>query len=315
MHLYSYRSVDGGPRLGLQVCRSEGFFGELGCRRAFIFRNHEKLPPEERAERPRSILPDMSTMTVIIQTDRQIDIRMLREVSFLRDGVPGKASQGTISLLVSEEGKSRFNNQVSFSYVPGAVGTTKKNCKVFANGKFHVTGVRSASEALRTLGIVIGMIRALRPDCTDVNGQVKVLSATVQMLNTDFRLDAPLNLEQLRNTISTKYGVYSRYEPDHFPGCNIKFGGATVLAFKSGSVIITGAKRMGDVAHAFAFLLGAVTECPSVIDSTGRTKLWEEKKCQKESSRGKKRFVDQLVEDRLEDRTWEDMPAFEVATR
>lgn len=264
---------------------------------------------------PPATVPDLSTMTVIIQTDVQIDIAKLQEVSILDDGVPGASSLGRVSLLVSETRRSKFNNQVSFRYVPNAVEPSKKNCKVFQNGKFHLTGVRSAAEALRTLDIILRMIRALRPDCMTVDSGLNVQTAKVQMLNTDFRLNSPVNLEALRDTVLARYGVYSRYEPDHFPGCNIKFSSATILAFKSGCVIITGAKRMEDIARAYMFIVGAVTECPSVLNNTGKTSAWEEKNTKKETKRGKKRPFEHLLFDKVEDRTEEELPDFDVVTR
>jgi TATA-box binding protein (TBP) (component of TFIID and TFIIIB) len=260
-------------------------------------------------------LPDLSTMTVIVQTDCKIDISKLEEVSILDDGVPGASSLGRVSLLVSETRRSRFSNQVSFRYVPNAVEPSKTNCKAFRNGKFHLTGVRSAAEALETLDVVLRMIRALRPGCIKIDRGVAVQSAKVQMLNTDFRLNSPVNLEVLRDTVMSKYGAYSRYESDHFPGCNIKFASATILAFKSGCVIITGAKRMVDIARAYMFIVGAVTECPSVLNNTGKTSAWEEKNCKKETMRGKKRPFEHLLADGVEDSASEELPAFEVVTR
>ncbi|GAQ88704.1 TATA-box binding protein [Klebsormidium nitens] len=259
---------------------------------------------------PPASVPDVSTLTVIFQTDCKIDIKMLQEASLVTDRVPAEPALGSISLIATASKQAKFTNQVSFRYTPGKVGTTRKNCKVFANGKFHLTGARSAGEAIGTLKVVIRTIRALRPDCTQVERPVKVQSAKIQMINTDFRLNTPINLEALRDTITGKYGVYCRYEPDHFPGCNIKFASATVLAFKSESVIVTGAKRMEDIAQAFAFVIGAVTESPTVLNSQGRTPAWEEDNAKKERSRVGKRSFLELIEDKMDERATE-LPTFQ----
>lgn len=266
-------------------------------------------------EGPAATLPELSTMTVIFQTDCRVDIKMLHEASHVRDVIDAEPSLGSISLIAAAGSRqSKFTNQVSFRYIPGKVGTTRKNCKVFANGKFHLTGSRSAAEALSTLKVVLRTIRALRPDCVQLERPVKIQSAKIQMLNTDFRLNTPLNLEALRDTVTGKYGVYCRYEPDHFPGCNIKFASATILAFKSGSIIMTGAKCMGDISQAFAFILGAVTESPSVLNNHGRTPAWEEDNAKKERLReGKRSFVD-VLEDKMDDRATE-IPTFQVVDR
>lgn len=266
-------------------------------------------------EGPAATLPELSTMTIIFQTDCRVDIKMLQEAALIRDVIDAEPALGSISLIAAPGSRqAKFTNQVSFRYTPGKVGTTRKNCKVFSNGKFHLTGSRSAAEALSTLKLVLRTIKALRPECVQLERPVKIQSAKVQMLNTDFRVDTPLNLEALRDTVTSKYGVYCRYEPDHFPGCNIKFASATILAFKSGSIIMTGAKCMGDIAMAFAFILGAVTESPSVLNNQGRTTAWEEDIAKKVRSRdGKRSFVD-VLEDKLDDRATE-IPTFQVVDR
>lgn len=263
---------------------------------------------------PAATIPELSTMTVIFQTDCEIDIVKLREASAIHDGVPGEPSGGRIALLATGSKDSTFSNQVSFRYMPGTSASGRKNCKVFKRGKFHLTGARSAAEALRTLKVVIRVIRALRPDCTDEGRAVKVQSAKVQLLNTDFRLNSPVNLEALRDAILQKYGTYCRYEPDHFAGCNVKLRTATVLVFKSGCVIITGAKRMVDIAHAFAFIIGAVLECPAVLDSNGKTEAWEADIAKKEQRRLNRRSFVDLLDERVDDKNASELPSFEVVS-
>ncbi|GAQ90972.1 TATA-box binding protein [Klebsormidium nitens] len=262
-------------------------------------------------EGPPATLPDLSTMTVIFQTDSGIDIKKLQQASAITDRVAAEPALGSISMIATASKQAKFTNQVSFRYTPGKVGTTRKNCKVFANGKFHLTGARSAWEAVCTLKVVLRTIRALRPDCTQVDKLVKIQSAKVQMLNTDFRLNAPINLEALRDVVMERYGVFGLYEPDHFAGCNIKFAGATILAFKSGSIIITGAKRLEEIAQAFAFVIGAVTESPAVLSNQGRTPLWEQENAKKErTSAGKRSFLE-LLDDKVDERATE-IPTFQI---
>jgi hypothetical protein len=118
------------------------------------------------------------------------------------------------------------------------------------------------------------------------------------MINTDFRLNVPLNLEALRETTAGKYNVFCRYEPDQYPGCNIKFGECSILAFRSGCVIITGAKRLEDVSRAYAFILGIVSENPCVVDESG---VWLEDNAKEEAKRNSKRNFMDLLNDKMYD--------------
>jgi hypothetical protein len=121
------------------------------------------------------------------------------------------------------------------------------------------------------------------------------------MINTDFRLNVPLNLEALRETTAGKYNVFCRYEPDHYPGCNIKFAESSILAFRSRCVIITGAKRLEDVSRAYAFILGIVAENPCVVDESGSTRVWLEDNAKKEVKRSSKRNFMDLLNDKMYD--------------
>jgi TATA-box binding protein (TBP) (component of TFIID and TFIIIB) len=257
---------------------------------------------------PPASLPDLSTMTVVFETDQTNDIASLQAAS-AEKAWTGDERCGRLVLIAPPPDKGKFKNQVTFKFDPLRSGETVKSCKVFANGKFHMTGVRGASEALGTLALILRAIRALHASGHGADAPARLPSAKVQMLNTDFRLNAPLDLEALRETVANKYGTYCRYEPDQYPGCNIKVYESTILAFGSGCVIITGAKTLEDVSRAYAFILGVVIENPCVIHAAGRTREWEEKTAKKEVTRRAKRSFIEL----LSDRPYEGLPLFYIS--
>lgn len=249
---------------------------------------------------PPASLPDLSTMTVVFETDETNDIKSLQGAS-VEKAWAGDERCGRLVLVTPRPNAKRFRNQVSFKFDSGRPGDSIKSCKVFANGKFHITGARGATQALGTLALVLRAVRRLRHSDHGGDRPARILSAKVQMLNTDFRLNVPLDLEALRETATSKYAVYCRYEPDQYPGCNIKFSESTILAFRSGCVIITGAKTLEDVSRAYAFVLGVVLENPSVVDRTDCTTEWEEANAKKEAKRGSKRSFIDLLTDSLYD--------------
>jgi hypothetical protein len=111
-------------------------------------------------EGPPATLPDLSTMTVVFETDRTNDIASLQAAS-TEKAWNGDQKCGRLLLVTPPSDGGRFRNQVSFKFDPLKAGETTKNCKVFANGKFHITGVRSANEALGTLGLVMRTIHKI----------------------------------------------------------------------------------------------------------------------------------------------------------
>lgn len=260
-------------------------------------------------EGPPATLPDLSTMTVVFETDQTNDINSLQRAS-VEKAWEGDSRCGRLVLVAPDPNGRKFKNQVSFTFNPLRAGENTKSCKVFANGKFHMTGVRSANEALGILALILRTIRALQKNGQGDPGMVRLVSVKVHMINTDFRLNVPLNLEALYKTVAGKYAVVCGYEPDQYPGCNIKYGETSILAFKSGCVIITGAKRMEHVSRAYAFILGVVLENPCVIDGGGGSREWLDANAKKEAKRSLKRnFVD-LLNDRL----YDGVPVLEKAT-
>jgi TATA-box binding protein (TBP) (component of TFIID and TFIIIB) len=149
-----------------------------------------------------------------------------------------------------------FYNQVTLQH-----GT--KSIKVFKNGSLQVTGCKSP---LQFLGIAEDMCRFMEDDAGmgSMMGHIHVTDFRVQMINLNFEVGTALYLALLRDMFISK-GHMASYDADVYPGLNVKLRlqtGAmvTVLVFRSGKLIITGAKTAPDMEAAYSQVMLVLEE-------------------------------------------------------
>lgn len=151
--------------------------------------------------------------------------------------------------------RAEFFNQITMHH-----GT--KSIKVFKNGSMHVTGcsnplqfVDVATEVCALMGDVAGI------EANDGSGTIRVTRFDVQMINLNFAAGRHLFLQDLRDDFAAR-GCVASYDADTYPGLNVKLpiGGrwVTALIFRSGKVIITGAKTAVELSEAHAMVTAAV---------------------------------------------------------
>lgn len=146
---------------------------------------------------------------------------------------------------------SVFFNQITMRH-----GT--KSVKVFYNGSMHVTGCTSLAEFWKVATAVCAFMGDVAGiETTDKTGAVCIQHFNVQMINMNFGAGKGLFLQELRDTCAS-LGYIASYDSDTYPGLNIKLPVGdrriTVLMFKSGKVIITGAKTADELDRAHAMI-------------------------------------------------------------
>lgn len=146
---------------------------------------------------------------------------------------------------------SVFFNQVTLRH-----GT--KSIKVFDNGSVHVTGCTSPRQFLEVADAVckfMGDIAGIQT--VDGGDNVRLLDFDVQMINLNFGVERRLYLQGLRDEYAA-LGYVASYDSDTYPGLNVKLPvgdrRVTALLFKSGKVIITGAKTSEELEAAHAMV-------------------------------------------------------------
>lgn len=162
--------------------------------------------------------------------------------------------EGDGPLLASEaKTHKRKRSSVFFNQITMRHGT--KSVKVFYNGSMHVTGCTSPAEFWEVATAVCNfMSDTVAPQTTDGSEVVCIQGFDVQMINVNFGAGMELYLKGLRDTCAA-LGYMASYDADTYPGLNVKLPigerHVTVLLFKSGKVIITGAKTAAelDTAH------------------------------------------------------------------
>ena len=128
----------------------------------------------------------------------------------------------------------RFSNQVS---VRSNDVDTKHCCKLFHNGKIHVTGSKSVSDGIL---VVQEMLTKL------YKKEYVLVDFRIEMLNMDFQVNKELLLPSIyENALHDK--IHAVYNTTRYPGLKIPTPSGTVLMFSSGAVILTGCKCVSDV--------------------------------------------------------------------
>jgi TATA-box binding protein (TBP) (component of TFIID and TFIIIB) len=161
----------------------------------------------------------------------------------------------------------------------------KKVIKLFKNGGFQMTGISSEGMARSALTQLI----ALNKDCgiwtADSNPHIQKFDTC--MINSDYAIDKAIRRDRLYRTLVEEYGLWSSFEPTIYQGVNTKFFwnkmrpenappgicvcptpctgegdgysiGAckkiTIAPFRTGKIIITGAKKMEQLEDAYEFM-------------------------------------------------------------
>lgn len=150
-----------------------------------------------------------------------------------------RGRKGRPGTLAKRKPRAEFFNQVTMYH-----GT--KSIKIFKNGSMHVTGCASPMQFLDVASAACKMLQDTAGVCADDGGTVKVVDFSIQMINLNFAAPSALFLQELSQACAV-LGYHATYDADTYPGLNVKVPVGegrriTALLFKSGKIIITGAK-------------------------------------------------------------------------
>ena len=156
------------------------------------------------------------------------------------------------------------------------------NVKLFANGGIQMTGVTSKEFAREAIEWLLALIRTLPESPFKENASIERFS--VQLINTDYALNKFINQDALHKILINEYNLFSMLEKTIYQGVNTKFfynsnnpdsgvcncekickgqGSGdgegeckriTMSIFRTGRIIITGAREMKQIEAAYSFL-------------------------------------------------------------
>ncbi len=190
--------------------------------------------------------------------------------------------------------KKHFYNQSSlvFRLQTGPAQFKETNIKLFKNGGFQMTGINSEAMARAALTRLIALncdpIREVWQFTAD-SIRPHIQKFNTCMINSDYSIDKAIRRDRLYKVLVEDYGLWSTYEPTIYQGVNTKFFwnktrpadappgicvcptpcegdgdgysvGAckkiTIAPFRTGKIIITGAKQMEQLDDAYVFMNG-----------------------------------------------------------
>lgn len=169
------------------------------------------------------------------------------------------------------------------------------NVKLFANGGIQMTGVTSESFARQSIEWLLQQFKSLEE--SPFHDPPRIERFSVQLINTDYSLNQFINQDALHKILINEYNLFSMLEKTIYQGVNTKFfyntnnegsgicrcnqfckgqGSGdgegkckriTMSIFRTGRIIITGAREIEQIRSTYDFL-------NSVFDKHHRTVLY-----------------------------------------
>jgi TATA-box binding protein (TBP) (component of TFIID and TFIIIB) len=159
------------------------------------------------------------------------------------------------------------------------------NIKLFANGGIQMTGITGLEFAQKTLEWLLPLLRTLPTPISKEPVYIKTLK--IQLINSDYHVNGTIHRDNLHQIVSgSPYNLFSSLEKLIHQGVNIKYyyntsrtvgrpgicncekpcqgqgeGDApgqckkiTILAFQTGDIIVTGARKYEQLQEAYEFM-------------------------------------------------------------
>jgi len=218
----------------------------------------------------------ISTMTVCFNFDQAINLRLLH--TQLSNLVDTKYSPGSKKSKVSKKkGTDSFYNSfvINLSMVDRSTSIfSNVNIFIFPNGKVKATGVKTVNTINVLVDELIEIIISVEGSVNDPVS-FKAENIKIEMINSNFTIkpNRPgigwcLRQQGLKDLLVNNYGLSATFSSlSRYPGINLKIPSQTVpgkqvslLIFRSGSIIITGAKNPNDIFNSYNFITKIVSE-------------------------------------------------------
>lgn len=158
------------------------------------------------------------------------------------------------------------------------------NIKLFANGGIQMTGITGLEFARITLDWLLPILSALPTKMSEQPLFIKQLK--IQLINSDYHVNANIHRDNLHQIMSERYSLFSSLEKLIHQGVNIKYyyntsrtvgrpgicncerpcqgqgegddpgqcKKITILAFQTGDIIVTGARKQEQLDEAYEFM-------------------------------------------------------------
>ena len=225
----------------------------------------------------------ISTMTICFNFNQFVDLNLLKEklpeklkVTFNPNSKKSKIKKkkGTDSFYNSFDIKLTFvdivNGKPLFSNV---------SIFIFPNGRVKAAGVKTQNTINIMIEELIYLIKYV-PGTVKFPNNLLAENIKIQRICSDFKIkpikDDPdgwcLKQEDLKNIIVKKGYSATFSSLSRYPGINVKYPSVvekdknvSLLIFRSGSIIITGAKNMKDISTSYTFITDIISKNSKVL--------------------------------------------------
>jgi TATA-box binding protein (TBP) (component of TFIID and TFIIIB) len=192
-------------------------------------------------------------------------------------------------LHTTTKSKKHFYNQSSlvFRLQTGPAQFKETNIKLFKNGGFQMTGINSEAMARAALTRLVELNRDPIRGIWPADSKPGIQKFDICMINSDYSIYKAIRRDRLYHVLVENYGLWTTFEPTIYQGVNTKFFwnktrpadappgicvcptpcegdgdgysvGAckkiTIAPFRTGKIIITGAKHMEQLDDAYVFM-------------------------------------------------------------
>lgn len=147
--------------------------------------------------------------------------------------------------------ETKFYNQVTIGYKDQY---SQKSIKVFPNGSFQVAGCSDLRDCKRIVRQLVHLISGI------LKCQLKTEDFRVVMINTNFSVNAHVDLSKVIQTLTAEKRFVVSFNPDRYSAVKVKFHPAentkqvTASIFSTGKIIVTGAETLREIALAYEVL-------------------------------------------------------------
>lgn len=205
-----------------------------------------------KAKFPTSSWVRITTITMIGKFGQDIDLAAFREnfkpVHVRPKGSTAKGFEWTMK-------KTTFYNQVTIGYKDQY---SQKSVKIFPNGSVQVAGCADLFDCRRIMRQLCFIVNKTLG--TELSAQSLVDSVAIKMINTNFSLNATVNLNKVIRRFADREEFRVSFDPDRYSAVKVKFqpraGTKQVTAsiFSTGKIIVTGAQTLEEIALAYNIL-------------------------------------------------------------
>ena len=195
----------------------------------------------------------ITTITMISKFLQEIDLKKFKEKFKELGSVTVRRKGSKFRGFEWKMKDTAFYNQVTIGYEDAY---SRKSIKIFGNGAIQVAGCSDLFDCRR----ILKQLSFILASVLELETPPPVADADVKMINTNFSLNASVNLHKIIGRLSSDPMFKVSFDPDRYSAVKVKFvpgqgmKQVTASIFSTGRIIVTGAQTLGEIAGAYEIL-------------------------------------------------------------